>query len=160
MEYKSLRTNHCAALQRGILLLWSSMQSVSGFQIYKRQNPQLGMWRSQQWTCVGLHIGMSCIRKMDNSSFIWKCWEVWQFVQQGHRGVTEVTFWEIDCRGSCGAVHLVSHSPFLCLKQTGCDSFQVFAVNFCWLCRGFCHCSDGKANIWATRCAGTEWFTK
>ena len=57
-------------------------------------------------------------------------WEVWQFVQQRHRRVTEVTFGEIDCRGSCRVVHLVSHSPFLCLTQMGHNVFRAFAVNF------------------------------
>ena len=87
-------------------------------------------------------------------------WEVWQFVQQRHRRVTEVTFGEIDCRGSCRVVHLVSHSPFLCLTQMGHNVFRAFAVNFCGLCQEFCHCSDGKANMWATCHGGTECFAK
>ena len=50
--------------------------------------------------------------------------------------------------------------PTLCLTQMDRDSFKVFAVNHCRLCQEFCHCSDGKANMWATCHGGTECFAK
>ena len=110
----------------------------------------------------GFDTSTCSINKTDNGGIIWQCWKVWQLIQRGHWRVTKVTtLGEINRGWSCGVARFVPNSPFLCLTQTGCNSCQASAADFCWSCRESCHCGgDGKTNVWVTCHADTEQFTE